>query len=303
MEQKFNVDIAGAVSELEILLKAVLPKNIIWKIVLGKGLEFDGYRDYSIDDDASNIDWKASVRGKKLLVKQFIEERDKKFMFIVDVSDNMIFGSTEKLKCEYTAEMVSSLSHLILMTGDRVGFTLFNDRIVKFRPPDVGNRQFETIVYEIANPENYGGPSDLNSVLDTLIKTIDKSVSMVFLVSDFVRVEEDYRKNLEILSALFETVAIIVRDPLDNSLPEINKEIVIEDAGTKEKILINPKVAKNLYEKHAHKQLSFVKQMFKDFNIDFIELSTDESSALGIAEFLKERIGGGRFSKKNVPQF
>ncbi len=37
-EQKLNLDIAGAVSELETLLKRVLPKNILYQIVLGKGL-------------------------------------------------------------------------------------------------------------------------------------------------------------------------------------------------------------------------------------------------------------------------
>ena len=300
MEKKLNLDIAGAVSELETLVKRVLPKNVMYRLSLSKGLEFEGYRDYDQTDDAAFIDWKASVRGKKLLVRKYIEERDLKFIFIVDTSEDMIFGSTEKLKCEYAAELSAAVAHLILINGDRVGFVLHNDKIVSRRFPELGNRQFDIFVYELSNVLNYGGVSDLNRVLNGLIETIDKSTSMIFLVSDFVRVDESYAKNLEALSNLFESVAIIVRDPLDKTLPDINKEVVIENPETKEKLLINPKVAKAVYERNAFQQLNLTKKIFRDCNIDFLELSTDKPFSAEFATFLKERIKSGRIVRKNV---
>jgi len=300
-EPRLNLDIAGKVSELEILLKKVLPKNIMWKIVLGKGLEFDGYRDYTPQDDSSLVDWKATVRAQKTLVRKYIEERDLKFMFFVDVSENMIFSSTEKLKCEYAAELVAALSHLIITYGDRVGFVLFNDKIVKIKKPEVGTRLFDIMIHELSNPSNYGGPSNLKIILDEIIKTMDKETSMIFIVSDFLKVDESYRRNLEDLAGLFETVAIILRDPLDKTMPDLNKEVIIENPETKEKLLVNPKVAKNIYEKNALEQLSLVKTIFKDCNIDFMELSTKDSFPEKITEFLMERIKGGRIVKaKNV---
>lgn len=300
VERKLNLDIAGAVSELELLMKKVLPRDILWRIVLGRGIEFDGYRDYSFSDDAVNIDWKASVRAGKELVRKYVEERDLKFMFFVDVSDNMVFGSTEKLKCEYTAEMVAALSHLILSSGDRAGFILFNDKAVRVVMPKLGRKQFDILVYELSNPFNYGGKSELNNILEGFIETLDKSISMVFLVSDFVNMDESYMKNLEILSCLFETIAVIVRDPLDKGLPEMNKEIIIGNIDG-ESLLINPKVAQRVYERNADEQLGRVKSIFKDYGIDFLELMTDKSFSEGIAEFLKNRIKGGRKVKlKNV---
>jgi uncharacterized protein (DUF58 family) len=294
MERKLNIDIAGAVSELEMLVKRVLPRNVMYKLSLSKGLEFDGYRDYTPNDDAALIDWKASIRGKKVLARKYIEERDLKFIFIIDVSDNMVFGSTEKLKCEYTAEFAAALAHLILATGDRVGFYLFNEDIVKSRPPELGNRQFDIFVDYISNPSDYGGVSDLNKALGSIIETIDRETSMVFIISDFINIDENYKRKLNILSNLFETVAIVVRDPLDKTLPGIDKEVVIENTGTGEKLLINLKVAKSIYETNANNQLNLVKNIFEDCNIDFLELSTDKSASVEIAGFLKERIGGGR---------
>jgi uncharacterized protein (DUF58 family) len=298
---ELNLDIAGKVSELEILLKKVLPRNILWKIVLGKGLEFDGYRDYTLSDDSSLIDWKATVRAQKTLVKKYIEERDLKFMFFLDVSDNMIMGSKEKLKCEYAAELFAALAHLILTSGDRVGFVMYNNEIIKIKKPDVGTRLFDIIIHEVSNPSNYGGKSNLDKILGDLLKTMDKTTSLVFLISDFVKIDDSYRKNLEILASLYETIAIILRDPLDKTFPVLNKEVIIEDPETGEKLLVNPKVAKNIYEKNSLEQLNLVKTIFKDYNIDFLEISTEDSFPEKIAEFLKERIKGGRVVKaKNV---
>jgi len=300
-EKKLNIDIPGKVSELEALMKKVLPKNIMYRVLLGKGLEFDGYRDYTQNDDAGNIDWKASVRGKKLFVRKYIEERDLKFMFLIDVSDNMVFGSTEKLKCEYAAELCAAVSHLILGSGDRFGYALYNDKIVEFGVPSLGTKQFEIFSNYLSVPETYGGVSNLNPILNILLQTLDKSISMVFVVSDFINVDDTYRKNFESLANLFETVAIIVRDPLDNTLPDISKEVVIQSSVTGEKLLINPKIAKNSYEANALKQLNLVKEIFNDSNIDFLELSTSKSFTADFADFLKTRIIGGRVVKiKNV---
>jgi uncharacterized protein (DUF58 family) len=290
MEKSLNLDIPGRICELEVLIKKVLPKNVIYRLVLSKGIEFEGYRDYTPEDDAGNIDWKASVRAGHLFVRRYIEEKDLRFMFLIDISENMVFGSTEKLKCEYCAELVASLAHLIIVNEEAVGYALYNNKIIKFSRPSVGNKQFEGFCSELSDPENYGGLSNLDSVLNDFIPTLDLSLSMIFLVSDFIKMDKSYIKNLEILSSMFEIVAIIIRDPLDRTLPEINKEIIIEDSETGTRMLINPKLAKKNYEINAIEQIHFVKKMFINNSIDFLDLTTNESSSEKIAEFLINRI-------------
>lgn len=292
-----NLDIAGRVSELETLLRQVLPRNIMWRVVLGRGLEFDGFRDYGFSDDASNIDWKASVRSNRMLVKKYIEERDRKFMFFIDVGENMIFGSTEKLKCEFAAEMSCALAHLILTGGDRVGFVLYNDKVVKSKNPSLGFSVFDVMSYELGESSNYGGISNLRNILDIYLQTLSDDLSLVFLISDFINFDKSYREKLESLSNRFETIAIILRDPLDKKLPSINKEVIIEDPKSGQKLLINPRVSKNIYETNALRQLKFVKSTFKDLGIDFLEISTEDLFAEKIAQFLRERVEGGRFTK------
>ena len=73
-----NVDVLKLAKKVEIALGILVENKIISRyrsVFRGKGLEFDGYRAYTSSDDAGLIDWKATIRSKQTLVKQFQEER------------------------------------------------------------------------------------------------------------------------------------------------------------------------------------------------------------------------------------
>ncbi len=294
MAGRLNVDIPGKAAEFESLMDRIFPRKIYYKLLLrGKGLEFDGYRKLGPEEDSGSIDWKASIRaggdGSILLAKQYIEERDLRIIFIIDVGDNMIFGSAEKLKCEYCAEMAGSLSNVMINAGDQIGFFLFNHDIISMQPSKSGEKQFNLFSYELSNAGNYGGISDFKTSLNNLLGLLDPSVMLVVFISDFIKVNEEHVRLFENLGGLVETVALIVRDPLDKTLPNINKEIVIQDVDGGEKLLINPKIAKKIYEENAKKQLELTKQIFRDSNIDFLELDSSEDFCYPLAMFLKRR--------------
>lgn len=59
----------------------------------GEGIEFGGLRSYSETDDARAIDWKASLRSGKTLVKTFVPDREIPVWCVIDVSAPMGFGS------------------------------------------------------------------------------------------------------------------------------------------------------------------------------------------------------------------
>ncbi len=289
--EKINLNIAESISEFELAIRKFLIKRVIYKIIFrGKGLEFDSYRDFTPNDDAADIDWKASVRANKLLIRQYTEERNLNIMFVVDVGDNMVFGSQEKLKCEYVAEMVAALSHLIITSGDRVGFILFSDKIVKTAMPEGGMEQFNLFVDFLSRPQIYGGDSKIGNVLDYLIDYLDESINCVIFVSDFIKLNKNFLDKINLISAKFETIALMVKDPLDISLPDIGREIIIEDPVTKEQMVINPRIARREYEKNAAEKEKIVIDIFKSCNVDFLRLTTDKSFVEPLANFLKERV-------------
>jgi uncharacterized protein (DUF58 family) len=291
MEKKLNLDIAKAITEFEAYMKEFSIQRIMYRILFrGKGLEFDGYRGYAPDDDAGDIDWKASIKSSQLLIKQYIEERDLKIMFVIDISDNMLFGSTEKLKCEYAAELSAALAHLILDYGDNIGFILFSDRIVAQALPKKGKRQFDIFVGELSNPLNYGGPSYLEENLGFLLDYLDSSINAVIIVSDFINISEKASINLSFFSNKFETLAIMVKDPLDKRMPQVKGEVIIEDPSSKQQLIIDPSIVGNEYEKTALEQENKVKKMLVDARIDFLDITTDKDFAPLLAEFLRDRL-------------
>jgi len=294
-KRELNLDIAGGISEVERLMGQFLLKKILYRTIFrGKGLEFDGYRDFNPDDDAGNIDWKASYRANELLVKQYIEERDLKILFIVDVGENMLSGSQEKLKCEYAAELAAALSHLIINEGDNIGFVFFNDKIIQYVPPKKGIKQFNLFVGELSDPLLYGGAEDSTKVLGELSETADSSLNAIIIISDFIRIKKGFSEALKSFSQRFEVMAIMVKDPLDKTLPKIKGELIIEDPVTKEQMLIDPSVAGKKYEKIALEQENMVKQIFIDTNVDFLSLTTDKPFPFYLAEFLRERVRKGK---------
>jgi len=289
-KKRLNVKVPEAISNFESAARKFELKEKIYKVILrGKGLEFETYRDYTPDDDAVFIDWKASKRSNKLLVKQYIEERDLDIIFVVDVSENMVLGSGDKLKCEYATELIAALSHLMITSNDRVGFVLYNDKI-EFIPPKGGLPHFHRFVDKLSDPKTYGGVSKIENALKFILESLDKNVKMVIFVSDFSNVNESISESLFLVSHRFESMAIMVKDLLDKELPDVNNEIVIEDPISKEQLIINPKKIGELYRKKVQEKENMINDIFEKSNIDIIELITRNSFVFPLAVFLKERV-------------
>lgn len=300
MKKELNLDIPQAISEFESLIKEFFPKDIIYKLIRSRGLEFESYKEFTSQDDALSIDWKASARANKLLSRQYIEERNLDVFFVIDVGDNMVFGSAEKLKCEYCAELSAALAHLILNSGDNVGLILFNNKVIKEIVPKSGLNQFNLFVHDLSNASHYGDGSNLDIALTRIIENYNKPDSSVILISDFLSMNRKNQEKLEICSSKFETLAIMIKDPLDDNLPNLNKEIIINDPKTGQRLLINPKIAKKEYKINAQKHEKLVREIFENCNIDFLKLLTNEKFSLNLVEFLRKRSGMGAARIKNV---
>jgi len=296
MRNRLNIDIGRSVSELEEVAKSIIMRNKIYKILFsGKGPIFEGFRDYSKCDDASDIDWKASVRSNKFLVRQYKEEREIRFVFVIDVSDNMIFGSSNKLKCEYAAEVVAAIANLILKVGDKAGILLYSEKVKLFVPPSSQRGQFGYIADAISNPNNYGGRPHLLSVLNFIVDNLENNVDSIIFVSDFTKISKEEASLLNIISGTYETMAFIIKDKLDKTLPDINHEVVIEDPLTSRQMTINPGIARKKYEKYAAEQERFVKSIFIRAHADSLVLNTHEPFVYSLMQFFKERSKLGGF--------
>ena len=62
-------------------------------IFKGRSMNFDELREYVPGDDIKDIDWKASSRSQKMLVRQYIAERKHNIMLVFDTNRRMLGDS------------------------------------------------------------------------------------------------------------------------------------------------------------------------------------------------------------------
>ena len=254
----------------------------------GKGLDFVGYRSYDVGDDANMIDWKATLRSQDLLVKILVEERNVNIIFLVDVSSSMSFASIDKLKNEYAAELVASLSFAAIQAGDSVGLVMFNDKIVKFLPPNMGNKQYFMIIKSLSNPKLYEGKFDFSRVINDLMNSFKRG-AIVVIISDFIGLGQNWENYLRAVSEKFEVIGIMVRDPRDYEIPADVGQIVISDPYSDKEILIDTAKIKDEYESVVKEQIKYIKQTFIKSKSDFLELRTDKPFLNHIINFFLMR--------------
>ncbi len=290
-KRKLKIDVAESITSLQALLKEYYAKNKTYTVFFrGKSFDFETFRDYSPEEDASNIDWISSAHYDKLLTKQYKEEEKLTVLFLIDASENMVSGAGEKLKCEYAAELALSLAYLILRTDNRVGFILFNDKGNIFFPPMRGSRCFYNFLDTLSDADNYHGAANMADALNFLLSLPRYPSASAILISDFAKFDELIKHKLVSVSFKFETTAFIIKDILDRQLPNISGEFALEDPSSGQQILVEPKLARKSYEEYVKKQEEYVKKSLKASNVDFLELSTDKPFSDKLAVFIKERI-------------
>lgn len=82
----------------------------------GKGVELYNLRDYTVGDDARHIYWKSAARTRKLLLKEFEIENEKK---VVVVFDN--YTAADAVTFEHTVDEAASAVNHFINLGFSVG--------------------------------------------------------------------------------------------------------------------------------------------------------------------------------------
>lgn len=102
----------------------------------GEGRSFAGLREYVLGDDPRHLDWKATARRGKPIVREYTIERSQDVLVVLDAGRGMtqVEGAITRFDHALTAALV--LADVAATAGDRVGALVFDDRIRAFVPAD-----------------------------------------------------------------------------------------------------------------------------------------------------------------------
>jgi len=291
--KKLKLDIKNLANRLDITTKGMFKSTLAGNYQTafrGQGLEFYGFRKYSQADDASRIDWKASSRANDLLVREYTEERSLNVFFLVDASSTMLFGSRDKIKAQYAAELVASMSFAIIHSSDSVGLGMFNKNLVKNFLPASGEKQYYNILNNLVDLNLYGNGFDIEKPLKYYTGVLPRG-SLFFIVSDFIGLKgEEWIKALRVACRKLDVMGIMIRDVRDRLLPSEYSEIVLESPEDDRKKVINPAAIKHAYESYVKREEERIAEVFSQCGGEFMLLTTDADFVNAIIKTFKRRM-------------
>ncbi len=256
-------------------------------IFKGRGIEFSEVREYQIGDDIRTIDWNVTARMNRAYTKRFVEERELTVMLLVDVSRSGSFGSLDKTKREFAAEVSALLAYSAFSNQDKIGLLLFTDKVEKFLAPKKGRLHLLEILRDLLYFEPTGKKTDLCLALNFLNRVIPRRC-VVFIVSDFIA--KDFWSLLRITHKRHDAICVAVQDPREAALPSVGL-VALEDpetGGVKVVDTSHDSVRKE-FEKKAKERTVGLFEKFNTLGIDAIPVTVGVPYIQSLMKFFKTR--------------
>jgi uncharacterized protein (DUF58 family) len=113
---------------------------------LGGGTEFDRLREYSVDDEFRRVDWAATARAGRPIVREYRAERNQTVLVLLD-NGRIMAGRVDGVpRVEHAMDAVMALTAVATGLGDRCGLVAFDREVRSVVAPRHGARQLSRVV-------------------------------------------------------------------------------------------------------------------------------------------------------------
>jgi uncharacterized protein (DUF58 family) len=189
--------------------------------LLGEGTELAQVRPYVAGDDVRHIDWNVTARTGEPHVRVYLAERVLLTWLVLDTSLSMQFGTAERRKADVAEGVAIAIGHIATRRGNRLGFVTFGDEQQRWLPPRQGRAGLIGLLNGLREEQpptrERVGATELGAALRRT-GAMATQRAIVIVVSDF-RGPLDWKRPLVELAGRHEVVAIEIRDPLEQELP------------------------------------------------------------------------------------
>lgn len=190
----------------------------------GEGLDFHQLREYREGDALRQIDWKATSRLKRLISREYQDERDQQVVFMIDCGRRMLAKDGELSHFDHALNAVLLLSYVALRQGDAVGFQAFAG-MERFMPPLKGASSINTVMNSVYDLQASTHVADYARAATELLKRLRKRSLVVLITNLRDEDAEELRpavtllrkQHLVILASLQERILTeVLEQPVDN---------------------------------------------------------------------------------------
>lgn len=251
-----------------------------------KWIEFFDYRVYNESDDAKNIDFLASSKEQKLLIKRFEEERELSVFFLLDISKTMEFWYEKQKKIDTLIESFYILWLSATKNNDKVWGFIFNENGFEFIKPKKWIKNIIKIIKvindnKIKKINNFSYNYMLNYFNNLPIRN-----SLVFILTD--KMDEFEDKKLKITSIKNDFVYINIFDYFENNLDN-NWLIRLKDRFKIFFLNLNNKKNIEKYKALRKQKIEVLQKKLMTFKISYLYIDNKTNIFLRLLIFFKTR--------------
>lgn len=285
-------DLQNLIAQLEITTRKQISGPLLGDAqsrLKGSGFEFSQLREYAQGDDIRFIDWKASARSNALLVRQYLEDRNRTLYIALDISASNGYGTTSTGK---KRDLMNNLAAVLAFVGlhrkDSVGLILFTDSVEKIIPPRQSRAHILSLVTTIFSFVPVSTRTDMRAPLEYLAR-VSGPKALVFLISDFMTPLSEHESLLAVASRRHDSMAIRCLDPRENRFPDVGT-LIFEDMELEVQATIERsgnEVGHLLAEWHK-----LQKEQLQAARIDTLDIEVGSSFKGPLVRFLRHRVLG-----------
>jgi uncharacterized protein (DUF58 family) len=190
--------------------------------LFGDGTELAQVRPYIPGDDVRRIDWNVTARTGEPHVRVDLAERVLVTWLVLDTSASMSFGTADRRKADVAEGVAIAIGHVATRRGNRLGIVTFggtDPRALPARQGRMGLVGLLTALRREPDDDAQTGATSLGGAINRA-GALARQRSLVVLVSDF-RGPRDWRRPLLELAGRHDVLALEVRDPREQELPNV----------------------------------------------------------------------------------
>lgn len=87
----------------------------------GEGTDFHQMREYRVGDSLRQIDWKATARARKLISREYQDEKNQQLVMLLDTGRRMMAREDDLAHFDHALDSALVVAYLALRQGDAVG--------------------------------------------------------------------------------------------------------------------------------------------------------------------------------------
>lgn len=165
----------------------------------GTGLEFHQLREYREGDMLRQIDWKASSRLRKLIAREYQDERDQQVLLLLDGGFRMRSQDDRLSHFDAALNALLLLAHVVIRQGDAVGLMSFANE-ERLLPPAKGHATLARLMNAVFDLEAGTQTPDFLAAATALGQHLHKRSLVVVLTSLRDEDGSDLREACQLLS-------------------------------------------------------------------------------------------------------